>query len=83
MTSINLKKAQSQKAAKEKTQEEIDKEIRKAAKGNEEDWVRKSIAIDKDIIEAMQEVAKKERKNFSQLTREFLLAGLKTRGVEL
>lgn len=46
-------------------------------------WARKSLAIDNDLIEALEQQAARERKFFSALVREFLIDGLKSRGVSL
>lgn len=82
--SVNLSKAK--KAAEDRKQKELSKQIEAIAKGEdptEVNWVRKSVALDKELIAAIDALGDKERKNFSQLTREALLALLKTRGIEL
>ena len=55
----------------------------KGASGKQSSWTRKSVAIDDEIVEAMEAVCQKERKLFSQLAREFFIAGLKDKGVTL
>lgn len=82
--SVNLSKAK--KAAEERKIKELNQKIEAIAKGEDPhavNWVRKSVALDKELIAAIDALGDKERKNFSQLTREALLALLKSRGIEL
>jgi hypothetical protein len=46
-------------------------------------WTRKSFAIDDDVLAAMEAVCERDRKLFSQLVRDLLIEGLRSRGIEI
>lgn len=85
MSTVNMTMAEKKKAELEakKAQAQIEKAAKKAVSGGRvSSWTRKSVAIDDEIIEAMETVCKKERKLFSQLAREFFIQGLAKKGIK-
>lgn len=87
MSAINTSMADRKKAERDAKREQA--QIEKAARAASSDkaraaaWVRKSVAVDQEIIDAMEQVCKRERKLFSQLAREFFLTGLAQKGIAL
>jgi hypothetical protein len=82
MTSISLSAAERKKRELDARRQE--REIEKAAKGAiAKKWTRKCISLDDEILDAMSVICQRERKMFSQLAREFFLAGLAGKGVAL
>lgn len=81
--SVNLDAAKRKKATLEKFTEKDIERVIKSRNSSSQEWTRKSIVIDNDLLSLVDSTRKRERKKFAEFVREAIIDALQKRGLEI